>query len=413
LTLSHPPGPGSRVPPAQAGGPPEVIAAGPSPAPRPARVTNGAARDVKAVRVTRPAAPVSPVSPPNAGFVAEPGVPEADGPQERSATRAGARPRVTDGQGREVAVPLPWADPGMSKPFYEDAELHSLYTRASAYLRAGVAIRFQGPAGTGKTAMALRVARGLGRPVAFLTGHSRMSPEDLVGREIGHRTSRVEDKYIASVRRTETRTRADWQDGALAAAMRAGQTLVYDEFTRAPTEANAPLLSVLEEGVLVIPHPDNGREILRAHPGFRLILSSNPAEYRGTQDAPDALLDRLVTFDLAGTSAETEAGIVASATGIAPTDATRIVALLRGLRDRAAGPAAQGQGAKSDIVPVSMRTAILIARLAKAEGVPTDGSDARFVQICADVLRGRLTCADTESAVAALLSESSDRRNNA
>jgi gas vesicle protein GvpN len=324
-------------------------------------------------------------------------VPGADGAQ---GTPAPISLRRAAGQGGDFAVPRPWTEGRTSRPFFEDGELHSLQSRAIAYLRAGVAVRFQGPAGTGKTAMALRVAHVLGRPVAFLTGHSRMTPDDLIGREAGFRSSRIEDKYIASVRRTETRTRADWQEGPLATAMRLGQTLVYDEFTRAPPEANAALLSVLEEGVLVVHHPERGRDILAASPDFRLVLTSNPADYRGTAEAPDALLDRLVTFELAAHAAETEAGIVSAATGIARPQAERVVTLLRTLRLRE-GDRVESAGAPP--MPVSMRTAILIARLLVSQGIPADGRDARFVQICADVLRGRLSRSDTEAAVAACL----------
>jgi len=243
----------------------------------------------------------------------------------------------------------------------------------------------------GKTTLALRVAHGLGRPMHFLTGHSRMTTEDLIGREVGQSASRVEDKYIASVRRVETRMRADWVDGVLTTAMSEGHTLVYDEFTRAPPEANAALLSVLEEGVLAITHPPRGPQILRAHPDFRLILTSNPADYRGVHDAPDALLDRMVTFDLEAVSAETESGIVASVCGMSRPGAERVVALLRAFR----------RDAPADM-SVSMRTAILIGRLMQSGGVPAEPGDARFVQICADVLRGRISGADIEARVAAL-----------
>jgi len=289
----------------------------------------------------------------------------------------------------EIAFALPWLGPDGQRRYYEDAELRSLHSRASAYLHAGVAVRFQGPAGMGKTTLALRVANGLGRPVSFLTGHASMTPEDLIGREVGQTASRVEDKYIASVRRTETRVRADWEPGALAAAMVEGRTLVYDEFTRAPAAANAALLSVLEEGVLAISHPAEGERILHAHPRFRLILTSNPADYRGVNEAPDALLDRLVTFDLESVSPETETGIVATVTGLASEQAARVVRLIRGLRAEAGGPRG-----------LSMRTAILIGRLMAAQGVPAEAADPRFVQICADVLRGRVDGADPERLVA-------------
>ena len=294
-------------------------------------------------------------------------------------------------QGRATSFMLPWASMTEARGYYEDAELHSIYSRAMAYVGAGVPVRFQGPAGTGKTTLALRVAQGIGRPVLFVTGHSRLTTDELVGREVGQSISRVDDKYIASVRRVETRTRADWADGALAAAMRKGHTLVYDEFTRAPPQMHAALLSVLEEGVLALNHPATGPQILRAHEKFRLLLTSNPADYRGVQNAPDALLDRLVTFELDAVSPATEAGIVASACGLPDASAARVVALLRALRRHA-----------PQDMPVSLRTAILIGRLLRAGGIAADPQDPRFVQVCADVLRGRVATRDIEARIGEL-----------
>lgn len=370
-------------------------ASGERPSPAPGDVAPAPGADATATAGSPTADDATPAATSAPGSV--PGAAEAQGAPAAISLRHAA------GQGRDIAVPRPWTEAGTSRSFFEDGELHSLQSRAIAYLRAGVAVRFQGPAGTGKTAMALRVAHALGRPVAFLTGHSQMTPDDLIGREAGFRSSRIEDKYIASVRRTETRTRADWQEGPLASAMRLGQTLVYDEFTRAPPEANATLLSVLEEGVLVVHHPERGPDILAASPDFRLVLTSNPADYRGTSEAPDALLDRLVTFELAGHSAETEAGIVSAATGIPRPQAERVVTLLRTLRLREGERVGSAGAPGAPAMPVSMRTAILIARLLVAQGIPADGRDARFVQICADVLRGRLSRSDTEAAVAACL----------
>ena len=290
--------------------------------------------------------------------------------------------------GSEVVIGLPWSDGDERQSYFQDAELHSIFSRATSYLRAGVAVQFKGPSGMGKTAMALRVAHGLGGTVGYLTGHSLLTPEDLIGRQSGHRSSRLDDKYIASVRRTETQVRPDWQEGALLHAMTRGHTLVYDEFTRAPPEANVPLLSVLEEGILAVSHPSEGRRVVRAHPDFRLILTSNPADYQGASEAPDALIDRIVTFDFTRLSTVTEASIVAVATGLPRVGADRIVALLRAVDDREGGP-----------VSVSMRASLLIARLLIAEGLAADPADPRFVQVCADVLRGRVARRDTEAMV--------------
>ena len=287
----------------------------------------------------------------------------------QTAPQATARPR---------APSLAWLDRAPAHPFFADAEIASLESRALTYLGAGVPVHFQGPAGMGKTTLALRVAGRLGRPVGFLTGNSWLTRDDLVGRQVGHSLRRIDDSYIASVRRTESQSRADWEDAVLTAAMEEGHTLVYDEFTRAPPEANATLLSVLEERVLVFTDPAARRAYVEAHPEFRVILTSNPEDYVGVNAAPDALLDRIVTFRLDHLSAEAEAGIVSARTDLDPANAQRLVALVRRLRT-----------AGLPGMPASLRTALLIARLMRAQDIAPVVQDPRFLQICADVLCGR------------------------
>ena len=97
-------------------------------------------------------------------------------------------------------------------------------------------MHFRGPAGAGKTTLALNVAAHLGRPVSLVTGDSRMANADLIGREIGQTTSHVQDRYIHRVVKTATETRFSWADSVLTEAMLDGHTLVYDEFSRAPAE---------------------------------------------------------------------------------------------------------------------------------------------------------------------------------
>lgn len=278
------------------------------------------------------------------------------------------------------ALPPTGCDDGS---FFEDEDVLSLQSRAMAYLGAGVPVHLRGPSGMGKTTLALRIADRMGRPVSFLTGDRWLTREDLVGREIGRSSRQVVDSYISRVRRTETQERSDWQDAILADAMRLGHTLVYDEFTRASPQANAVLLSVLEEGVLVFHDARAGRQRLEAHPEFRMILTSNPHDYVGVEHAPDALIDRVVTFDLEDISEETECGIVATRTGLAMDSVARLVSLVRSLRGSLPG------------TPTSMRTALLLGRLVAAQGVQVSGQDANFVQICVDVLRSR--CGDGEA----------------
>ena len=90
-------------------------------------------------------------------------------------------------------------------------------------------------------------------------------------------------------------------------------------------------------------------------PRFRAILTSNPEEYAGVSRPQDALLDRVITFDLDDYDRETEIGIVAKRSGLEYAAAARIVELVRGIRR---WPKVQH--------PPSMRSAIMIARIVPA-----------------------------------------------
>ena len=54
--------------------------------------------------------------------------------------------------------------------FVQTPAVQSLANRAFAYLRAGYPVHFSGPAGTGKTTLAMHVAAKLGRPVLLIHG---------------------------------------------------------------------------------------------------------------------------------------------------------------------------------------------------------------------------------------------------
>jgi len=258
---------------------------------------------------------------------------------------------------------------------FANDRLASIEARALSYLRAGAPVHLRGPAGTGKTTLALQVAASLGRPVVLVTGDAWLTAGDLIGQDIGKRTRNVVDNFIHNVRKTETEITDLWSENALTLAIARGYTLVYDEFTRSPPRANNPLLMALEERAVVLPSRA-GREIyLRAHPDFRAIFTSNPMDYAGVEAPQDALLDRMITFDLATHDSETEAGVVAAKTGLDAETCGAIVGIVRALR-------AKGTCRAS----ASMRAAIMIARVVKSEAIEVSQRDPRFVQLCADVL---------------------------
>ncbi len=78
-------------------------------------------------------------------------------------------------------------------------------------------------------------------------------------------------------------------------AVKNGYTLIYDEFTRSKPATNNIFLSILEEGAAAV-WSKMTDPFVRVHPDFRVIFTSNPAEYAGVYDTQDALLDRLITM---------------------------------------------------------------------------------------------------------------------
>lgn len=259
--------------------------------------------------------------------------------------------------------------------FVETSAVQELTERAIAYVDAGFPVHFRGPAGTGKTTLALHVAAQFDRPVIFISGDDEFSSSDLIGGQNGYRYRKVVDRYIHSVFKYEEDAVQQWSDQKLTAACREGFTVVYDEFTRSRPEANNVLLTVLEERLLALPDMAQEQAYLKVHPEFRAILTSNPQEYAGVHEAQDALSDRLVTIDLDYYERETEIGITIARSSLSPEHAARIVDIVRDLR-------ASGE---YDQTP-TLRACIMIARVTAMQGLKPSASDPRFVNICLDVL---------------------------
>lgn len=262
--------------------------------------------------------------------------------------------------------------------FVESPSVHNVAERALAYLRIGYPVHFRGPAGTGKTTLAMHVASQLGRPVLLITGDEGFSTADLIGDKSGYHYRKVVDRFIHTVLKYEEDATERWVDNRLTSACREGFTLVYDEFTRSRPEANNVLLSILEEGLLILPNMENQDAYIKVHPDFRAIFTSNPQEYAGVHEAQDALSDRLVTIDLDYYDRDTEIVITSARSQLPLEESAKIVDIVRDFR-------ASGE---YDQAP-TLRASIMIARFLAQQGIRPEASDPRFVSVCLDVLESK------------------------
>ncbi|MFC5712628.1 gas vesicle protein GvpN [Thalassorhabdus alkalitolerans] len=262
--------------------------------------------------------------------------------------------------------------------FVETSKIKEISNRSKMYLEAGYPVHFIGPAGVGKTSLALHIARQYDQPIMLLQGNHEMSNSDLLGGMTGYTSSKVIDNYVRAVYKKQEEVNEKWSKGRLVEAVKNGYTLVYDEFTRSRPETNNLFLSVLEEGILPLYGTKQNESFVRVHPNFKVIFTSNPEEYAGVYESQDALLDRLITMELdAGHNSNTELDIVKERTDISDDEAELIVNLVKKIRQRCAEEDEQGP---------SYRASIMISEIAAKNDISIRSSDEDFVRLCKDVL---------------------------
>jgi nitric oxide reductase NorQ protein len=251
--------------------------------------------------------------------------------------------------------------------------IRDVLERARIYLKAGLAVHLTGPAGVGKTTLALKLARDLSKSHYLIQGDETFTRNELVGGLYGYYQKVVEDNFIASVSKVERRLTPIWVDNPVAMACQEGGLLVYDEFTRARPETNNVLLGILSEKVLLITDKNGKLALVDVHPGFGLILTSNPQEYVGIHKAQDALMDRLVTIRLNSLDEETEILITAKHNNLSRSQARKIVRFTREVH------------ALERLPHSTTRMSIMIGKIHQAEFHNRPDQEL-FIKCCQDIM---------------------------
>lgn len=264
-------------------------------------------------------------------------------------------------------------DIGTNDNFVVTNYIKNITERSILYLNNHFPVHLRGPAGVGKTALALHIARKIDRPVLLISGSEEINNENLIGGYYGVRKFFVEDNFITSVYKKEELIRKSWSDGRLLRACKEGYTVIYDEFTRTPPEVNNVLLTILEEKIVDLPY-GNSNTFIKLDPEFKIIFTSNPEEYVGVYQSPNALTDRMITIDMDELDSETEMNIIMAQSGMGPEDAVKIMKLSRYIKNKVKNP---------DYV--SIRSSIMLAKVVRTARIKMFADSNMFRQICRDI----------------------------
>ena len=232
--------------------------------------------------------------------------------------------------------------------YVEAEEVKKLKEKVKVWLSAGYPVHLIGPTGCGKSTLAQRIAKELGRPTVWINGDETMTTTDLVGGYSKFEAESLRDRYIHTVLKARDIIRAGWVDNPLTIACKYGCVFVYNDFSRAKPDANNVLLSVFQEGILELPMRFGEERYIKVHPEFRAILTSNSVDYTGIHRPQDALLDRMVGVYMGFYDFDTEVKIVKAHSGASEDEARKVVGVIRKLREKL--PDAEKPGTRACIM---------------------------------------------------------------
>lgn len=161
-----------------------------------------------------------------------------------------------------------------------------IFEAAALSIELNLNLLLVGPTGCGKTSLVLELAALTRHPAKRVNLDGDVRSSDFLGQ--GSIT--VDEESGQAV--------TGWVDGIVPQCMRNGWWLILDELDAAPAHVLMTIQSVLENGH-TLTLKENGAEIVKAHPNFRIIATANTLGrgdesglYAGTNVLNEATLDR-------------------------------------------------------------------------------------------------------------------------
>jgi nitric oxide reductase NorQ protein len=171
--------------------------------------------------------------------------------------------------------------------------------------RRRVPVMLTGPTGCGKTRLVEHMGLLLERPVVTISCHDDLTSSDLVGRFM------VVGGDVV------------WTDGPLTKAVKTGAICYLDEVVEARHDSLAILHSLTDHRRAL--YLDRPGEIVHAPDEFMLVCSYNPAYRSSLKELKPSFRQRFATLAMTYLTADREADVIVSESGVDPAVAQRLV----------------------------------------------------------------------------------------